>query len=75
MTHQEQHSMIRALRDSVGRMSREEQTRFSMYQKRDRDDEELDELSRERLTAMHTKYCAVSSRQAMDEKWNKLFKP
>jgi hypothetical protein len=74
MTHEEQHAMVRDMRDSVPRMSREEQTRFTMYEKRDRDDEELDELSRERLAAMHAKYCAASSKQAMDEKWKKLFK-
>ncbi len=74
MTHEEQHAMVRDMRDSVPRMSREEQTRFTMYEKRDRDDEELDELSRELLAAMHAKYCAASSKQAMDEKWKKLFK-
>jgi hypothetical protein len=74
MTHVEQHKIILALRDSVARMTREEQTRFTMYEKRDRDDEELDDLSRERLETMHTKYCATSSKQAMDEKWKKLFK-
>ena len=74
MTHVEQHKMILALRDVAPRMTREEQTRFTMYEKRDRDDEELDDLSRERMEAMHAKYCAASSKQAMDEKWKKLFK-
>jgi hypothetical protein len=74
MTHVEQHKMILALRDHAARMTREEQTRFTMYEKRDRDDEELDELSRERMEAMHAKYCAANSKQAMDEKWKKLFK-
>jgi hypothetical protein len=74
MTHVEQHKMILALRDSVPRMSREEQSRFTMFEKRDRDDEELDDLSRERLQAMHEKYCAAKSKQAMEDKWKTLFK-
>ena len=74
MTHVEQHKMILAVRDAVPRMTREEQTRFAMYEKRDRDDEELDDLSRARLESMHAKYCAASSKQAMDEKWKKLLK-
>ncbi len=74
MTHVEQHKMILALRDAAPRMTREEQTRFAMYEKRDRDDEELDDLSRERMQSMHEKYCAASTKQAMDDKWKKLFK-
>lgn len=72
MTHVEQHQMIGALRDHEQRMTAEEQSRFAMYVKRDRDDEELDELSRTRLTAMHAKYCASSSRQSMEDKWKRL---
>jgi hypothetical protein len=74
MTHVEQHKMVAALRDYQSRMSAEEQSRFTMYLKRDTDDEELDELSRERLELMHDKFCGSRSKQDMDEKWKKLFK-
>jgi hypothetical protein len=74
MTYVEQHQMILALRDFAPRMSRDEQARFAMYLKRDKDDEELDELSRERLQAMHTKYCAPNSKQSMEEKWKRMQK-
>jgi hypothetical protein len=74
MTQVEQHKMILALRDYEPRMSADEQSRFAMYLKRDRDDEELDELARTRLEAMHAKYCGGHSKQSMEEKWKSMQK-
>jgi len=56
MTHVEQHRMILELRDAVRRMSRDEEEVFSMFVKRDKDDEDLDVPSQKKLEAMYEKY-------------------
>ncbi|HLP17618.1 MAG TPA: hypothetical protein VK470_15250 [Bacteroidota bacterium] len=74
MTHVEQHNTILALRDHESRMTREEQTRFTGYVKRDKDDEELDEHSRTDLESLHAKYCPAHTKESIEDKWKKLFK-
>lgn len=44
------------LRDYQQKMSGRDRDDFEMFRKRDRDDEELDELSRRRLVEMFEKY-------------------
>lgn len=65
MTSIEQHKMIAALREHEARMNKREQEEFEMYRKRDRDDEDLDEISKRRLVALHEKYavqrCAAAN--------------
>ncbi|MDT8324518.1 MAG: hypothetical protein RRA94_10420 [Bacteroidota bacterium] len=61
MTSVEQHKLIRELRDYENRMTREEQERFDMYRKRDKDDEDLDRLSKVKLKELYEKY-VVSGR-------------
>jgi hypothetical protein len=56
MTHVEQHQMILELRDAVRKMSRDEEEVFSMFVKRDKDDEDLDVPSQKKLEAMYGKY-------------------
>ena len=56
MTHVEQHRMILDLKDYLRRMTRDEEELFAMYEKRDKDDEDLDVISQKRLEAMHRKY-------------------
>ncbi len=56
MTHIEQHKMILELMDYVPRMTRDEQEMFDMFRIRDKDDEDLDELSKKKLTALFEKY-------------------
>ena len=56
MTRVEQHKMIEALREYELKMKGRDLDDFSMFRKRDRDDEELDELSRRRLMEMYQKY-------------------
>lgn len=60
MTSVEQHKLIRELRDYEHRMTREEQERFDMYRKRDKDDEDLDRLSKVKLQEMYDKYVAAN---------------
>lgn len=56
MTHAEQHELILELRDFVHKMNRREQEEFEMFAKRDKDDEDLDAISRRRLQHMHATF-------------------
>ena len=56
MTSIEQHKLINELRDVEQRMTREDQRLFSMFRKRDRDDEDLDLISKKKLAEMYEKY-------------------
>ncbi|MBL0175877.1 MAG: hypothetical protein IPP94_11535 [Ignavibacteria bacterium] len=55
MTSIEQHKIIAELREHEAKMTRRELEAFTMYAKRDTDDEDLDELSKKALLAMHAK--------------------
>ncbi len=56
MTRVEQHKMIEALRDYQHKMKGRDMESFEMFRKRDRDDEELDVLSRRLLMELYRKY-------------------
>jgi hypothetical protein len=56
MTHAEQHRMILELKDFSHTMSGRDRDEFDMFLKRDRDDEDLDEISRKRLVKMVETY-------------------
>ncbi len=56
MTRIEQHKMIEALREYEQKIRGRDLDDFSMFRKRDRDDDELDELSRRRLVELYEKY-------------------
>jgi hypothetical protein len=56
MTHAEQHRMILELMEFSHRMPRKEREEFEMFVKRDKDDEDLDEISRKRLVTMAETY-------------------
>jgi hypothetical protein len=62
MTHAEQHRLIVELMDFERKMGRDDQETFHMFVKRDKDDEDLDEISRKRLTLMHEKYAVRKGR-------------
>jgi hypothetical protein len=56
MTSVEQRKVIQELRDHTHHMRRSEQEDYEMFAKRDKDDEDLDEISRRRLQALYVKY-------------------
>ncbi len=56
MTRVEQHKIIETLRDYAHKMRGRELDEFEMMRKRDRDDEEIDEISRRRLMELYVKY-------------------
>jgi hypothetical protein len=56
MTKTEQRKIIETLRDYSHKMGGRETDEFDMFRKRDRDDEDLDEISKKRLLELFTKY-------------------
>ena len=56
MTKDEQHKMIELLRDYSHKMRGKDLDDFEMMRKRDKDDEDLDELSRRNLYTLLEKY-------------------
>jgi hypothetical protein len=74
MTHSEQKAMIRELRDYEGRMTRDEQENFRMYVKRDKDDEDLDELSKKNLMVLYEKYVVNRPRKAVTSPFGDRYK-
>ncbi|MBI4809978.1 MAG: hypothetical protein HY800_00730 [Ignavibacteriales bacterium] len=56
MTKIEQHKIIDMLRDYLHKMSSRDLDDFEMLRKRDRDDEDLDAISRRQLTELYVKY-------------------
>jgi len=56
MTRVEQHKIIELLRDYANIMRGRDLDEFEMMRKRDRDDEELDEITRRRLTELYVRY-------------------
>lgn len=72
MTSVEQRKMIQRLKGSVTKLTSEERPVFEMMAKRDRDDEELDSQSMQKLVNLYEKYFPKKSKEALEEKWNKL---
>lgn len=62
MTHAEQKRMIRDLKDYEWKLTRDETDDFRMMVKRDKDDEDLDELAMKRLAALYERYVTYRRR-------------
>jgi hypothetical protein len=62
MTHADQKRMIRELKDFEWKLTRDETEEFRMMVKRDKDDEDLDELAMKRLASMHEQYVTYRRR-------------
>jgi hypothetical protein len=56
MTRVEQHKVVEMLKDYIHKMRGRDLEEFEMIRKRDRDDEDLDGISRSRLTELYVKY-------------------
>lgn len=56
MTKTEQHEIIELLRDYAHKLRGRELEDFEMMRKRDTDDEDLDEMTRRRLSDLYVKY-------------------
>ncbi len=72
MTRVEQRRMIRELREFAHAMTRDDSETLAMLVKRDKDDEDLDELSVRRLDELTKKYVKKKTKADIEEAWKKL---
>ena len=56
MLHIEQHKIILELKDYVHKMKRQHLEEFEMFEKRDKDDEDLDQIARKKLIGLYNIY-------------------
>lgn len=56
MTHTEQHRLIIELKDYAHRMKRYDLEALSMFEKRDKDDEDLDQASWKKLLDLYVQH-------------------
>jgi len=63
----EQNKLIQELKDYLPKMSSGERYDFEMFQKRDKDDEELDSLSFKKLEEMHKRYVVRKTKKDIEE--------
>jgi hypothetical protein len=68
----EQHKTIQDLKDYVPKMSKADRYDFEMFQKRDKDDEELDAISTAKLEAMQKRYVVRKTKQDIDALFKKF---
>ncbi len=68
----EQHKIIQELRDYVVKMSSGDRYDFEMFQKRDKDDEELDALASAKLEAMQKRYVVRKTKKDIEELFRKM---
>jgi hypothetical protein len=68
----EQHKIIAELNDWQSKMSATDRYDFEMFQKRDKDDEELDAIAAARLEAMQKKYVVRKTKQDIDALFKKF---
>ncbi len=68
----EQHKLVIELKDCIGKMTSGERYDFEMMQKRDKDEEELDQLAWSRLETMHKRLVVRKSKKDIEELFRKL---
>lgn len=67
----EQKRIIEELKYYKNKMSREDLYQFEMYEKRTKDDEDLDRISFQRLKDLHAKYVKKKTRADFDHLFKK----
>jgi hypothetical protein len=68
----EQHKLIQELKDYLPKMSKTDRYDFEMFQKRDKDDEELDAISTGKLETMQKHYVVRKTKQDIDALFKRL---
>ena len=71
MTRVEQHKMIDDLKDYAKFMKGKDASDFEMFVKRDKDDEDLDELSQQRLEFLHETFKVMRPKPKMKNPFEK----
>lgn len=75
MTHIEQQKIILELRDYENKMSRSEHEEFRMFMKRNKDDEDLDEISKKTLLRMYAKYITNKPTKQIKSPFGDVYTP
>lgn len=68
----EQHKIIQELKDFFPKMSASDRYDFEMFQKRDKDEEELDALATAKLEAMQKRYVVRKTKKDIEEMFKKF---
>jgi hypothetical protein len=71
MTHTEQGERIAELKYLTRLMSRDDLTLFEMFEKRHRDDEDLDTLSQKKLVELCSKYAGMKKKPTIKNPFGK----
>jgi len=74
MTFEDQKRMVQELTRCMSKMNAEEKRAFDMMVKRQKDDEDFDELTRQQLTKLYEKYFPKHSKEELEKAWDRLFK-
>lgn len=72
MRKSEQHSLIVELKYLQVRMNRQDLDEFDMLWKRDRDDEDLDAISFDKLKMLYEKYVPKRTKKEVEAQWKNL---
>jgi hypothetical protein len=68
----DQRKMIQELRYYASTMDRKDRYEFDMFEKRDKEDEELDNLSFAKLEVLHKRYVVKKTKADVEELWKKM---
>jgi hypothetical protein len=68
----DQHKLVSELKAYVGKMTSGERYEFEMMQKRDKDDEELDQLAWAKLETMHKRLVVKKTKKEIEELFRKM---
>ncbi|HXG37311.1 MAG TPA: hypothetical protein VNL36_00930 [Bacteroidota bacterium] len=74
MMHSEQQKLIAELKDYEAKMTRDEQDQFRMFVKRNKDDEDMDEMSKKKLLALYEKYVVNRPRKVVRSPFGDTFR-
>ncbi|MCX7983441.1 MAG: hypothetical protein N3A63_00855 [Bacteroidetes bacterium] len=74
MTFEQQKRMVRELERYRSKMTSDEKKLYDMMAKRQKDDEDFDELTCRKLEELHQKYYPKHSKEELLKAWDKLFK-
>lgn len=72
MRKSEQHQLIKDLEYYESKMTRDDLDLYGMLRKRDKDDEDLDSISRQQLSLLVDKYVPRKSKKDLEDLWNKM---
>lgn len=74
MTFEEQKRMVRDLERYRLKMTADERELYDMMAKRQKDDEDFDELTKRQLNTLYQKYFPKHTKEELEKAWERMFK-